>query len=198
MAVTGLSIPVCGEYAYTSSTGAVAYSNGFIADKAVEYSIEIETSDDNPDYQDNEIAENEYGTFKTGTVKLTIGDLMQDLSNKLLGTTVITGTASAPDIQVYDDTQQAPTLGFGIIEEHIKAGTKTYRAVMLHKVIFKVPSDSASTRGESVEWGHKELEGKIMRSDEVSTNYKHPWKSDAWFTTEADALDWLKGQLGVQ
>lgn len=208
MAIKGLSIPVCGEYSYTSSTGAVAYTNGFIADKAVEYSAEFTTAENNPLYGDNGIAENDKGTFQSGSLSLTTTDLPQELSKKLLGLTQRTetwGEGSAQKtatVNVYDDNAKAPYLGFGIIEMHQINDVDKFRAIFFNKVFFAIPSEAATTKGESIEWQTKEITGEIMRSDEVITatssddGVMHPYMEDSWFDTEALALEWLAHKCG--
>lgn len=207
MAIKGLSIPVCGNYNF--SGGVVTYTNGFIADKAIEYSAEFETADDNPLYADNGIAENDKGTFANGTLTLGTADLPQDLSKKLLGLTQIEETITigtdktlAVKRNVYDDNAKAPYLGFGIIELHQINDVDKYRAVFFNKVFFKIPSEAATTKGESIEWQTKSIEGTIQRSDEVIAattdvaGITHPWMEDAWFDSEADALTWLGYRCG--
>ena len=58
---------------------------------------------------------------------------------------------------------------------------------------FAVPSDAATTQGESIEWQTAEISGTIMRDDSA----KHPWKKEATFTTEAQAEAYIKARLGI-
>lgn len=208
MAIKGLSIPVVGKYNYNMSTGAVTYSDGIIANKAIEYSAEFETADDNPLYADNGIAENDKGTFTGGTLTLGTADLPQDLSKLLLGLTQVTETVTIGGKEmnivrnVYDDNAKAPFLGFGIIEQHQINDEDKYRAVMLNKVFFKLPSEAAQTKGQNIEWQTKSIEASIQRSDLVKAATTsapaetHPWMEDAWFDSESDALAWLGYRLG--
>ena len=98
---------------------------------------------------------------------------------------------------MYDDEQNNPTLGFGIIEEHQNDDVTTYKAVMLKKILFSLPEDTATTRGQSVEWQTKSIEGNVQRSSEVSENGTHPWKESADFAKESEAIEFLKEMLGV-
>ena len=197
MAIKGLSIPVCGKYLNTGGT--VTYSDAFVADHAVEYGVSWTTGDDNPFYADNQIQENDKGTFQSGELTLATADLPQEISKMLLGTTSYEDTYGAEKtatVQVFDDSTVAPYLGFGIIEMHQIDDVDKYRAVFFPKVYFSLPEEAATTKGESIEWQQKEITGVIQRSDEVSTNLKHPWMLDAWFDTEADALEWLEYKCG--
>lgn len=202
MAIKGLSIPVMGDYNYDESTGAVTYSNPFIANKAAEYNVTITESENNPLYLDNGISENDKGSFQSGELTLTTGDLEQATSQKILGTKTYTETFTAngeeqtATVQVFDDERNSPFLGYGIIEMHQINDATSYRAVFFPKVYFNVTGESAVTKGESIEWQTKELPGIIQRSDAVTENGVHPWEEDAWFTTESIARAWLWHKCG--
>lgn len=197
MAIKGLTIPVFGEYSYNGNV--VTYTNGFVAGSAIEYSVEIETSDNNPLYGDDRIIENDYGTFNTGTLTLNTSDLDQYTSKRLLGlkeVQVMVGETPVTEL-VSDDDASASPKGFGIIETHQINDVDKYRAVIICKVAMSIPSDSATTKGESIEWQSREVTGTINRSDEDTTNYTHPWKREAWFNSHSDALEYLKTVLNV-
>lgn len=197
MAIKGLCKPVFGNYQHSGNV--VTYTNGFVAGAAVEYGAEIETSDDNPLYGDNKIIEHDYGTFSTGTLTLNTSDLDQATSKALLGIKEVQREVGGKQVTelVYDDDTKASPKGFGIIEFHQINDVDRYRAVILCKVTPKNPAEAATTKGESIEWQTKELECSIERSDEVSENYKHPWKYEAWFDTEEEATEYLKTILNA-
>ena len=197
MAIKGLAIPVFGEYNYNGAN--VTYTNGFVAGAAIEYGVDVETSDNNPLYGDDRIIENDYGKFNSGTLTLGTSDLDQYTSKRLLGLKEVQFTAG--DIQVTelvsdDDMKQNPK-GFGIIETHQINNVDMYRAVVLCKVTMNIPAEAATTKGESIDWQTKEVEGAIARSDEDTKNYKHPWKREAWFSTQEAALEYLKTVLNA-
>lgn len=199
MAIKGLSIPVVGKY--TESSGTVTYSDGVINPKAVSYAVNVELNEAVKLYADNEVAEESKKSFKQATVTLGTDDLSQDFSKTILGLKEVTEgeSTSAITVSVYDDDVDPGFFGLGIIEEHQCSGVDKYRAVMLCKVKFDIPSEAANTRGENVSWQTKTLNATAYRSGEVGTGsgaVKHPWKKEAWFATESAALDWLKGHLG--
>ena len=197
MAIKGLTNPVFGEYNYNGN--AVTYSNGFVCGKAVEYSFEPETSENNPLYGDDNIAENDFGSFNGGTLTLNTTDLDAYTSRRLLKlkeVQVEVGEVQVTELVKDDDAKPVP-LGFGIIETHQINDVDKYRAVILCKCTPNIPQEAATTKGESIEWQTKEIEFNAIRSDEETANYKHPWEREAWFDTHAEAYEYLKTVLNV-
>lgn len=197
MAIKGLTNPVFGEYNYDGNV--VSYSNGFVCGKAVEYSFEPETSDNNPLYGDDNIAENDYGSFNGGTLTLNTTDLDAYTSRRLLKlkeVQVQVGSVQVTELVKDDDAKPVP-LGFGIIETHQINDIDKYRAVILCKATPNIPAEAATTKGESIEWQTKEIELAVTRADENSAKYKHQWEREAWFDTHAKAYEYLKTILNV-
>lgn len=196
MATIGLSKPYYAKYSNTGST--VTYSGGGVMGKAVEANIEIESSEDNNLYADNTVAETDK-TFTGGTLTLTTDELSQEIAKVLLGATEtpiteITGvTDEGANELIWDDGQQTPYLGVGMIIKKMVAGVIKWRAVILTKVMFNIPADAATTQGESIEWQTPELTGTIMRDDSA----KHTWKKEATFTSEAQADAYIKDRLSI-
>lgn len=196
MATIGLSKPYYAKYSNAGSV--VTYSAGGVMGKAVEANIEIESSEDNNLYADNTIAETDK-TFTGGTLTLTTDELSQEIAKVLLGVTEteiteITGvTDEGANELVWDDDQQTPYLGVGMIIKKMVGGVLKWRAVVLTKVMFNIPADAATTQGESIEWQTPELSGTIMRDDTP----KHTWKTEATFTTEAQAEAYIKDKLSI-
>lgn len=196
MATIGLSKPYYAVYSATGS--AVSYASGGVMGKATEANIKIETSEDNNLYADNGIAETDR-QFTGGTLTLSTDDLSQEVSKAILGLTeqavgTIEGVTDE-DVQelIYDETQQTPYLGVGFIVKKVRGGVTMWRGVVLTKVMFSIPSDSATTQGESIEWQVPELSATIMRDDSAT----HMWKREATFTTEAQAEAYIKDRLNI-
>ena len=196
MATIGLSKPY---YAiYTATGSAVSYASGGVLGKATEANIDIETSEDNNLYADNGIAETDR-QFTGGTLTLSTDDLSQEVSKAILGLKeealdTIEGITDE-DVQelIYDDTQQTPYLGVGFIVKKVRGGVTMWRAVVLTKIMFSIPSDAATTQGESIEWQVPELSATVMRDDSAT----HIWKREATFTTEAQAEAYIKDRLNI-
>lgn len=199
MAQKGLIKPYFAKYNYNEETGKVTYSDGGIAGKAIEYGISAEKTDDNYLYADDHIVETDRGKFKSGTYTLGTAHLSQEISKTILGAKEVTrqiGEASVKEL-VYDDDQKGVPVGIGIVEVHQVSGADKFRAVIALKVVFNIPEESATTKGETIEWKTPSIEGRIERSDEESENYNHPWKLEAWFDSKTDAETYIKAVLNI-
>lgn len=193
MATVGLSRVYVAKY--DANGGNPTYSGGTLLSKAVEMNVELESADDNNDYADNEISESDT-TFGGGTLTLTTDDLLQDGSALILGITPSAVAGVTPEAKelIYDDDMVPPYLGYGTIVKKIKNGAVKWRAVILPKIKFSVPSDAATTQGETIEWQHPELTAAIYRDDSA----KHRWKREATFDSEAGAESYIKKLLNVE
>lgn len=195
MATIGLSKPYYAKYTNTGNT--VAYSGGGLLAKAVEFSAEIENTEDNNLYADNGIAETDR-SFTGGTLTITTDDLTQEASAAILGLTAqaltLEGlTTESPTELVFGEAQEIPYLGFGIIIKKKYNGGYKYRAIVFTKIMFSVPSDAATTQGETIEWQTPELTATIMRDDTAA----HNWKRESTLDTVADAENYIKHCLNI-
>lgn len=194
MAKKGLSIPFFGKYTATGNPATVTYSEGKTIGHAIEYSTEIEIGGDNPLYGDNVVIEHDNGSFNGGTLTLNTSELTGTVSKWLLGLTENTVTVGERQVTeyVFDDDARPITAGFGIIELHQIDDVDKYRTVILTKVVPQIPANSATTKGESIEWQTQEITFNIERDDSA----KHIWQIEAWHDTEADAIAYLQQKLG--
>lgn len=196
MAKIGASRPY---YAiYDPNNGAPTYSGGGLMGALVEFNFELESTDNNNFYADNKVKESQR-RFTNGTVSVTPDDLSQEVSADMLGVTPtpITGIEGITDEDatelIWDDNQDSPYLGIGLIEKKQVDNQDKWRAIILTKVIFDIPSDAAVTEGEEIEWQTSELIGAILRDDSTT----HRWKREATFTTEAQADLYLRARLNI-
>lgn len=198
MAIKGLRTPIMGKYS-CSAQGVISYTEGKIAGKAIEYSADFETSDDNPLYADNAIAEHDNGGITGGTLTLKTDCISENLAKWLFGLATNTVTvgegASAQTVteNLYNDAAQAIQIGFGIIEYNQEADTDKYRTVIFPKCTPKFPAWAAVTMGESIEWQTPEIQFAIEKADDAN----HKIAITAYFTSYQSALDYLKQVLGV-
>lgn len=195
MATIGLSKPYYAKYSYDEMTSTVTYSEGGLMGKLVEMSNEPETTEDSNLYADNGVAESERA-FSGGSVSFTTDHFTQEVTKAILGVkeqpVTVSGADEATEL-IFDDDQNAPYLGVGYIIKGKKNGEHVWRAVVLCKVMFSIPSESATTQGESIEWQTPELSATIMKSDAAG----HPWRRQADFKTEAAAEAYIKQILNI-
>lgn len=195
MATIGVSKPYYALYSNEGET--VTYSKGAILAKAVEFSAEIENAEDNNLYADNGIAESDR-SFAGGTLTITTDDLTQEASAAIMGLTATPVTIESVTEEgvtelVYGEAQEVPYLGFGIIIKKKMNGAYRYRAIVFTKILFSIPSDAATTQGETIEWQTPELTATIMRDDTAA----HNWKREATFSTEAAAAAYIQNRLSI-
>lgn len=195
MAIIGLSKPYYAKYNYDELTGSVTYSDGGLMGKLVEMNNEPETTEDSNLYADNGIAESERA-FSGGNVSFTTDHFTQEVTKTILGVkeqaVTIEGADDATEL-VFDDEANAPYLGVGYIIKGKKNGEHVWRGVVLLKVMFSIPSEAATTQGESIEWQTPELSATIMKSDEGA----HAWRRQADFATEALADAYVRKILNI-
>lgn len=196
MATIGLSRPMYAIYT-DNGDGTVTYSNGGVLAKAVEFSAEIDSSDDNNLSADNAIAETDR-SFAGGTLTITTDDLMPEASAAIMGLTLqpvnVPGISTEnPSELVYGENQIIPYLGFGVIIKKKYRGAYKWRAVVFNKIMCSVPSDAATTQGETIDWQTPELSATIMRDDTAA----HNWKREAMLDSEADAELYIKSCLAI-
>lgn len=112
--------------------------------------------------------------FKSGTISLGVDDISIDTAKALFGVTVDSNgviTSSAEDIV------KPVAIGFRARKSNGK-----YRYFWLYRVIFKNPSTTLATKGDSITFTTPTIEGTIYRSNKTYDN-KHLWKVEV---TEGD------------
>lgn len=150
--------------------------------KAVSASVNI-TSNTAELYADDSLAESDY-SFQSGDITLGIDNDDIETLGFALGHTVTDGE------MVSNSNDIAPYLGVGRIVTKMVGGVKKYRVLFLNKVKFSEPSESDSTKGESVTFGTHELGGRIH------TLPNGDWRKSKEFTSEDAAAAYLEGLFG--
>lgn len=169
---------------YSGSGGKDTYTNGMSLGGGVGYSDSIEVADDNDFHADNRVDETESGVFTSGEATITVNYLSPEAAKMVLGLTNQT-TVGSVQWDDYDDDTTPPDIGYGHVKQVVENGVTKYAAFILPRVKMALPSESAETRGESIDWQTQELTATIMRS----LNGKHKWRSvpPKFFDTEDEA-----------
>lgn len=195
MAIIGCSCVKVAKYANSGTT--VTYSNPAIIAKLVRLNINLDSASDNDFYADNGIDESD-NAFQGGTVELVTNDLTNEASALILGleTEELTGITGITDENaeeiVFDDRQNTPYLGLGVVIKHKRNGAYVYTGLVMTKIMFQIPADAAETQGKTVSWQTPTITAKILKDDTAN----HAWKKKATFTTEAQALAYINARTG--
>lgn len=194
MAIKGLSkLVIAPAYQYDSAANKVTYGPAAVTEKMAEYKADISFTEDDGLYLDNSLAEKAPGKFSSGSLTVTTGELTNETSKMILDIKEITQTVDSKSVKglAFDKNTKGNTTGIGLIEEHQLNNEDFYRAVILTKVAWDVPSDAATTRQDKISWQTKEIGGTIMESDEKATSETETdklWKATFDLPTEAEAL----------
>ena len=175
---------------------APTYKTGFKVGKSISADLSIEVAD-NPLYADDGIAETDK-SFTGGTLTLGIADYgnstedRQEAQQKLLGQRII--EVGGVNVLRSSGQDAAPNVGIGYIRETMQNKITSYEAVWLYKVQFGAPSESATTKGQTIEWQTPEIEGTIMVVEDFD---KDTYRDKATFNTLAEAITWVEGMANM-
>ena len=177
---------------YNGSTGQDVYTEGMDLGGGVSYSDSIEVADDNDFYADNRVDETESGVFTSGEATMTVNYLSAAAAKMVLGLTN-QQEVSTTQWDAYDDDANPPDIGYGHVKKVMDGGVVQYIGFVLPRIKMALPSESAETQGESIDWQTQELTATIMRS----LNGKHPWRyvAETPFDTEDEAYAAVKAFL---
>lgn len=166
--------------------------------KAISASFEPATTDANPLYANNGIAERDISAASGGELTLTLDRLKQDAYADLYGLTVKAATVltsvggSGFD---FSGEEVGNVVGVAFVrwaqEENSRAH---YQAVIYSYVLFNPPSDQYQTLGESVEWQTPEITGTV--SGGAVTGAK-PWKKVYDFPTQEACIAFINSYFGA-
>ena len=194
MAKIGLKYPVAAPISVETTGSLPTYGEGFVIGKAVAADKQV-NSNDNPLYGDDAIAENDT-SFSDGTIALTVTDFGTSLEDsleiraKMLGHEVVDEEGTKVLRKKRGDN--APYLGLGYYSTKRLNNETMYEATWLHKVKFQLPSETANTKGQSIEWQTPQITGKIMFVEGMDDIYEEtalfasPALAQAWLDTKAN------------
>lgn len=181
---------------YANNGGAVTYSGVKELARAVSMETDIETTEENAFYANNTLAEVETARFANGTVTITVDGLDGEEEAMILGIAPKSTTIGGDEVDeiVYGASMNPPYMGIGAVKRYQLNGAVTFRPVIFTKARFALPSDSAETQGEEIDWQTQELEATLMRDDTADQTWKIIPKDN--FATEAQAVAYIRAKLG--
>lgn len=190
MATIGLRYPVFAPIKSIGDDGIPTYDGGFVIGKALEANITVEC-EDNELYADDAVAESDKRV--TGA-KITLGvDGFDEAAyTGMFGTENSTGTETAGEM-TDSATNEVPEGGLGYVKTLQRNNVLKFRAFWNYRVKFSMPSESAKTKGKTVEWQTPTTEGTIMLLEDE----KNTWRTWKTFPTFAAAREWIKSKAGI-
>lgn len=190
MAKMGLRFPVATPILSETRGEIPTYGEGFIVGKAVSADKQI-TMNSNPLYGDDAVAENDT-SFSSGTLTVGITDFGTtkdsnlSVQAKMLGHRVM--EVNGAEVLRKARGDEAPYLGFGYFKAKQINNEKFYEATWLYKTQFQEPNETASTKGQTVEWNMPTITGNIMLVEGMD---RDTWEDTAIFSTPEEAENWL-------
>lgn len=195
--VTGFSFPQVALY--SADNGAVTYSG--VRDLARGVSVNPQITVANGDkvlYLDNRAAERGKPHFRTGTLGLVVDGLRVAAEKMLMGipeSSIGAVTVNGENIGyiTYDDNQNIPYVGLGVIAQVQSNGIVYYIGFIYPKLQFNNFNVPATTEGQEIDWQTQSLSAQILIGDTPN----HTWK---WFSeplaTELEAYNFCRVALG--
>lgn len=165
---TGFSKPIVAKY--TKGTSGITYSDGQLLGRGVSISASADQADDNNFYADNIIAETESGVFTSGELSMTIDGLLQSAERMIMGLPTANTTTG---LMAYDDDQQVPDIGTGVVARFMSDGVTTYTPVIFPRTTYKFPGVDAATQEENIDWQTQELTATIKRAEDEKRTWKY-------------------------
>ena len=124
--------------------------------------------------------------FKSAKLVIGVDDLKASVVADLTGATV-----DENGVLVHNAEDSAPYVAAGF---RAKKSNGKYRYFWLYRGKFGVPSDNLETKGDSVKFAEKSIEGTFMRREKAVDN-KHAWKTqvdeDDSGVVAATVTDWF-------
>lgn len=182
MAKIGVKHPVYAKYSLTGNIE--TYSDGTSLGKAIKIDYNPNPTDVTL-YADDDIAE-EAHEFVEGDISLDTSDISDENYATLMGHTV-----NQNGEIVAKDTDNPIPVGFGFYARKIVGGVNRWRAIFFPKIVFTEPQDTMDTKGKEIAFGTHTLPGKLRK------NKDGEWKLEKTFDTEAAALAWVNGKVGI-
>jgi phi13 family phage major tail protein len=179
MAFIGMLHPVVAK-----NTNGV-YSDGFVCGKATQGSV-TPTTYDVKFYGDDALAEQEAGVSDYA-ISLGLTTLPVKALNVMFGHTVNESTHEV----TYATTDAANYTGVGFCVVRIENGVKSYDAHWFYKVEFTEPTDSYTTKGETVTFSGPTINGT------AGPNGEKKFREMKTFDSESAATSWLDTQAGI-
>lgn len=192
MVTTGFSKPYVAKYGTSEGAASNTYTGGMKLGRGVNVSIEPNVADDNNFYADNVVAESAAAQFTSASGTVTVDGLENAAATLILGLpepkTFEVETSKQVQMQGYGGVMNPPYVGFGYVRRTMMNGKTSFYPVIHPKVRFSIPSDSANTQEDTIDWQTQELSTSVIRDDTPDNNWKVTTASGCDTEAEAEAV----------
>ena len=170
--------------------------------KAISASFEPNNPDANPLFANNGEAENDSSGASGGTLTLVLDRLTKDAAADMYGLEVVeeqvtVGTSPGSPVTgkglKYTGLEQSAPLGVAFIRMLQEDGVRSHEVILYRRGTFSMPTESAQTMGESIEWQTPEITASIMGLEGDGTN---AWFEQMVFPTQDAAMQYINNYLG--
>lgn len=114
-------------------------------------------------YADDDVAE-KVKIFDNADITLGIDELDLTAAKEMFGLSTAEASSNKIIIERYDTQSNYGT--FGYIYGIMKNSKRTYVAVVLHRAIFDLPEDKATTMGENITFSTPSISGKAYKDED--------------------------------
>lgn len=192
MVTTGFSKPYVAKYGTSAGAANNTYTSGMILGRGVNVTVEVDAGDDNNFYCDNIIGETAAAQFTSANGTITVDGLEPESATLILGlpspTSFEVKTSETVQLQGYGVVMDPPYVGFAYVRRTMMHGVTGYWPVIHPKIRFGIPSDSAATQEDAIDWQTQELTATILRDDTTAANWKITTSEPCDSEAEAEAV----------
>ena len=190
MAKIGLRYPIFAQVEDDNNGGVPIYKEGKVIGRAMSADVAWSRSN-NKLYADDGVAESD-NSITGGTVTIGVDDLKDEVMAYLLGGRIVTEDGHTEYI---DNGDGGPVGGLGYIRVRKLRGKVEYIAYWIYRVSFALGDESASTKGENIEWQTATIQGDMegIQGESAMPEYR----VHATFATAEAAKAWLKAKAGI-
>lgn len=176
----------------TETDSTITYENGAFVGKMVKTEIKPNKVEGSL-YADDALAEYET-EFKDADITLETSTIPAEVFVSMFGETKTEGTGSTTPkpVVLTSKAGDAPVYGgYGFISVEVVDGVRKYLMYFVHKVKFSLPSETHTTKGDSITFNTSSIEGKAVADKSGA------WRTKTYYTTADDAIAALKTKVGI-
>lgn len=191
MANIGVSNAFYAKYKETAEgSGEYGYTGGRAFAKMTSVNHTPETNSAEL-FADNNLEEADY-SFSKGSFSVDVSDVEDGVAADILGVAVEDYGNGNTEL-VYTIEDKTVETGFGFVVQKKVSGTIKHRAIVLTRLIFKIPATAVTTRQGTLTFQTEKIEGTTY----ADRSAKHAWKRECTFATEEEAIAYIKAKLNI-